>query len=85
MDRGAWPATVHGVSRVKHDLATKPGRELGDVMAGLGMERVRQKYIHHLHSVPAPLPGFQGVPVSWTCQTAVSICCMCVASEPEFP
>ena len=24
MDRGAWQATVHGVSRVRHDLATKP-------------------------------------------------------------
>ena len=23
MDRGAWRATVHGVSRVRHDLATK--------------------------------------------------------------
>ena len=23
MDRGAWWATVHGVSRVGHDLATK--------------------------------------------------------------
>ena len=24
MDRGAWRATVHGVSRVGHDLVTKP-------------------------------------------------------------
>ena len=24
MDRGAWQATVHGVTRVKHDLAIKP-------------------------------------------------------------
>ena len=24
MDRGAWWATVHGVTRVGHDLATKP-------------------------------------------------------------
>jgi len=24
MDRGGWQATVHGVARVKHDLATKP-------------------------------------------------------------
>ena len=23
-DRGAWQATVHGVARVRHDLATKP-------------------------------------------------------------
>ena len=24
MDRGAWQATVHGLARVGHDLATKP-------------------------------------------------------------
>ena len=24
MDRGAWWATLHGVARVGHDLATKP-------------------------------------------------------------
>ena len=24
MDRGAWQATVHGVTRVRHDLASKP-------------------------------------------------------------
>ena len=24
MDRGAWQATLHGVKRVGHDLATKP-------------------------------------------------------------
>ena len=24
MDRGFWRATVHGVARVRHDLATKP-------------------------------------------------------------
>ena len=24
MDRGAWQATVHGITRVGHDLTTKP-------------------------------------------------------------
>ena len=24
MDRGAWQATVHGLTRVRHDLVTKP-------------------------------------------------------------
>ena len=24
MDRGAWQATVHGIARLRHDLATKP-------------------------------------------------------------
>ena len=29
MDRGAWQATVHGVSRVRNNLATKPCSHLG--------------------------------------------------------
>ena len=29
MDRGAWQATVHGVARVRHDLATKQEMEKG--------------------------------------------------------
>ena len=28
MDRGAWQATVHGVSRVRYNLATKPSLEM---------------------------------------------------------
>ena len=24
MERGAWPATVYGVARIEHDLASKP-------------------------------------------------------------
>ena len=28
MDRGAWWATVHGVTRVRRDLATKPYQEV---------------------------------------------------------
>ena len=27
MDRGAWQATVHGVTRVRHDLVTKPPKK----------------------------------------------------------
>ena len=26
MDRGAWQVTVHGVTRVRHDLVTKPNQ-----------------------------------------------------------
>ena len=28
MDRRAWQATVHGVTRVKHNLATKQQKQL---------------------------------------------------------
>ena len=33
MDRGAWQATVHGVARVGHDLATKPPPPYADMDA----------------------------------------------------
>ena len=33
MDRGAWQATVHGVSRVRHDLVTKPPPPPGTVLS----------------------------------------------------
>ena len=32
MDQGAWSATVHGVARVRHDLATKPPPPLNLVL-----------------------------------------------------
>ena len=28
MDRGSWWATIHGVTRVRHDLVTKPPKKL---------------------------------------------------------
>ena len=44
MDRGAWQATVHGVSRVGPDLATKPPQpELGQeegMMPGKGENKI---------------------------------------------
>ena len=42
-DKGAWQATVHGVARVWHDLATKPplpsGKNSGLPRIGLGLSR----------------------------------------------
>ena len=32
MDQGVWLATVHGVARVRHDLATKPPPPLNLVL-----------------------------------------------------
>ena len=34
MDRGAWRATVHGVTRFRHDLATKPPPHLYETKRG---------------------------------------------------
>ena len=31
MNRGAWQATVHGVARVRYDLATKPTPQAGHI------------------------------------------------------
>ena len=35
MDRGAWQATVHGITRVGHDLATKPLPPIYDLSINL--------------------------------------------------
>ena len=32
MDRGAWQATVHGVSRVGHNAVTKPPNKLNELL-----------------------------------------------------
>ena len=41
MDKGAWQATVHGVARVRHDLATKPPP---DIRKGQEAERIQEKW-----------------------------------------
>ena len=35
MDRGAWRATVHGVARVGHNLATKPPNQVYFMLANV--------------------------------------------------
>ena len=37
MDRGAWWATVRGVTRVGHNLASKPSPELKALVLGFAM------------------------------------------------
>ena len=37
MDRGAWWSTVHGVTRVRHNLATKPPPELETLVLGFAL------------------------------------------------
>ena len=34
MDREAWRAAVHGVTRVRHDLATKPPPTVSELRVG---------------------------------------------------
>ena len=38
MDRGAWQATLHGVTRVGHDLATEHARKYWIEMTGHSVE-----------------------------------------------
>ena len=47
MDRGAWQATVHGVTRVRHDLATKE------------RERYRSQKSFYLYTFCEQRPGVQ--------------------------
>ena len=41
MSKGTWQATVHGVARVRHNLATKPSKELFKS----SKSRLEQKYL----------------------------------------
>ena len=47
MDRGAWQATIHGVERVGHDLATKLPAPLLQAGTGLGGYKPLQRNPHH--------------------------------------
>ena len=38
MDRGAWQVTVHGVTRVRHDLATNPPNHHRQLIYNKGAE-----------------------------------------------
>ena len=40
MNRGAWQATIHGVTRVGHDLATKPQTPLYIFYACICIEKI---------------------------------------------
>ena len=35
MDRGAWWAIVHGVARVRHNLASKPSEKINEEVTDL--------------------------------------------------
>ena len=37
MDRGAWQTTVYGVSRVRHDLGTKPPPPFDTYVRGIAL------------------------------------------------
>ena len=54
MDRGAWQSTVHGVTRVGHNLAIKPSPWTVAHQAPLSMGFPRQEYWSGL---PFPSPG----------------------------
>ena len=59
MDKGAWQATVHGVTRVRHDFASKPPTtiELKFCLVFQGAGRLSctswRKYVHHRSSISA--------------------------------
>ena len=48
MDRGAWPATVHGVTRVGHDLATKPPPPRQEARMGLFHQPVDSQHLEQV-------------------------------------
>ena len=52
MDRGAWQATVHGVARVRHHLATKPP-PLDDIVMLIWLQFAWKGRSQHVSQVAA--------------------------------
>ena len=52
MDRGGWQATVHGVARVGHDLATKPPPPPPEILSHELPYSRFLIWIYYLHSPP---------------------------------
>ena len=48
MDRGPWQATVHGVARVRHDLATKPPPQINPSLLSLPAPTYRASLLNIL-------------------------------------
>ena len=61
MDRGAWQATVHGVTRVRHHLATKE-RELPQPVVPVSLSELRELVMDR----EAWRAAAHGVAKSWT-------------------
>ena len=51
MDKGTWQATVHGVARVGHDLATK---ERESIVHGVAKSQTRLSNFHKKKKEEAP-------------------------------
>jgi len=58
MDRGAWWATVHGVTRVRHDLEINPPPYIYMLMHMLSLLKYMYAYIwrRQWHPTPVLLP-----------------------------
>ena len=59
MDRGSWQATVHGVTRVEHDLKTKERERDNDLYKCLRLSLIDfsaiLEYARHQYSIQARL------------------------------
>ena len=53
LDRRAWQATVHGVARVRNDLATKPPHDINSTSISFNHHCVigKNEFLFHLRSV----------------------------------
>ena len=77
MNRGVWQATVHGVTRVRHELVTKPNQQTSSVQFSCsvmsdswwphGRQHARLLY-------PSPTPGAcsKSCPLSQWCHPTIS-------------
>ena len=89
MDRGAWQVTVHGVPRVRQDLATKPPPPKRGRVKGISCRKVKTKlptWVLCLPRVTHPVKTRVFiVPSVKICRTASRIWVSSSFNEPNIP
>ena len=71
MDRGAWRATVHGVARVGHNLATK--RPLYNIVVVFAIQRHESATGAHVSPHPEPPSHLPPHPIPLGCPRAPAL------------
>ena len=77
MNRGVWQATVHGVTRVRHELVTKPNQQTSSVQFSCSVMSDslwphRRQHARLLYPSPTPGACSKSCPLSQWCHPTIS-------------
>ena len=64
MDRGAWRATIHGITRVGHNLVTKPP-PFHNIVVAFAIQQHKSATGAHISPHPEPLSHLHPPPSLW--------------------